>query len=322
MMRVAGNIEVKIEKIIHETPNVKRFRLVPTDQSLLPPFTGGSHIETTIENNDQRFVRSYSLTSPPTERNFYEIAIQRDPHSRGGSVFWHEQAEIGQTLCISFPRNHFPLSSRGRHHAFYAAGIGITPFLTMIRDLPKEDTFELHYAARTKQSCAFYDYLQEHYPDQTTFYFSRVQNPQRLTTDIMATHRVGTHVYFCGPTPMVEEFRNAAKSIGYPVSAIHFELFGNNAHNLPKNPFIVELTESEQILEVSDKETLLETLLKAGIDAPHSCRIGGCGSCEVDVIEGEVDHRDVFLSVENKKTRKTILTCCSRAKSEKLTLKL
>ncbi|HWI46797.1 MAG TPA: PDR/VanB family oxidoreductase, partial [Rummeliibacillus sp.] len=245
-----------------------------------------------------------------------------DPQSRGGSVFWHEQAEIGQTLFISFPRNHFPLSSRGRHHAFYAAGIGITPFLTMIRDLPKEDTFELHYAAKTKQSCAFYDYLQEHYPDQTTFYFSRVQNPQRMTTDTMATHRIGTHVYFCGPTNMVDEFRNATKSIGYPDSAIHFELFGNNTDNLPKNPFIVELTESEQILEVSDKETLLETLLKAGIDAPHSCRIGGCGSCEVDVIDGEVEHRDVFLSEENKKTRKTILTCCSRAKTEKLTLKL
>lgn len=321
-MRVAGKIEVKIEKIINETNRVKRFRLAPTDQSLLPSFTGGSHIETTITKGDKCFVRTYSLTSPPTERNYYEIAIQRDPQSRGGSVFWHEQAEIGQSLFISFPRNHFPLSSRGRHHAFYAAGIGITPFLTMIRDLPKEDTFELHYASKTQESCAFLDYLQQYYADQTTFYFSRVQNVQRMKPETMASHRVGTHVYFCGPTNMVDEFRNAAKTIGYPDSAIHFELFGNNIDNLPKNPFIVELTESEKILEVSDKETLLETLLNAGIDAPHSCRIGGCGSCEVDVIEGDVDHRDVFLSEENKKTRKTILTCCSRAKSEKLTLKL
>ncbi|HWI49350.1 MAG TPA: FAD-binding oxidoreductase, partial [Rummeliibacillus sp.] len=76
-MRVAGKIKVKIEKIINETPGVKRFRLAPTDQSLLPSFTGGSHIETTINKGETSYVRSYSLTSPPTERNFYEIAIQR-----------------------------------------------------------------------------------------------------------------------------------------------------------------------------------------------------------------------------------------------------
>lgn len=321
-MRVAGPIEVKVEKIILETPNVKRFRLVPTDHELLPAFTGGAHIETTIQTEDISYIRSYSLTSPPTERHYYEIAIRLDPNSRGGSAFWHNKVNIGHILKISFPRNHFPLSARGRHHVFYAAGIGITPFLTMIRDLRTEDTFELHYAAPTKEDCAFYTFLQENYPDQCTFYFSRSEQPQRLTPSIMITHRVGTHVYFCGPNEMIKQFRNAAIEFGYQNEAIHFEVFASSFEDLPKHPFNVELVESDVTLEVSEKETLLEALLKAGIDAPYSCKIGGCGSCEIDVLEGDVDHRDVFLTDENKQTRKSILACCSRAKLDKLILKI
>ena len=321
-MRVASPIEVKIEKIIQETPYVKRFRLVPTDHKLLPAFTGGSHIETTIQIEDVSYIRSYSLTSPPTERRYYEIAIRLDSKSRGGSVFWHNNVNIGHTLKISFPRNHFPLSARGRHHVFYAAGIGITPFITMIRDLRKEDTFELHYTAPTKEDCAFYTFLKEHYPDQCTFYFTRSEQPERLTPSVMATHRLGTHVYFCGPNEMIKQFRDAAKELGYQHEAIHFEVFTSSFEDLPKQPFSVELVESAVTLKVSEKETLLEALLKAGIDAPHSCKIGGCGTCEIEVLNGDVDHRDVFLTDENKQTRKSILTCCSRANSDKLILKI
>jgi len=321
-MRVAGQIEVKVEKIFIESPNVKRFRLVPTDEKLLPAFTGGAHIETTIQANGFNYVRSYSLTSPPTERFYYEIAIQLDSNSRGGSAFWHQQVELGQVLNISFPRNNFPLSSRGRHHVFYAAGIGITPFLTMIRDLRAQDTFELHYAAPTPNECAFYPFLQEHYPDQCTFYFSKVEQSQRMTPSTMATHRIGTHVYFCGPNQMVKEYREAATAFGYSNEAVHFEVFASEFENLPKHPFTVELAESEITLKISEQETLLEALLKAGIDAPHACKIGGCGSCEIDVLDGDVDHRDVFLSDENKQNRKSILACCSRAKSEKLIINI
>lgn len=56
---------------------------------------------------------------------------------------------------------------------FFAAGIGITPFLAMAADLKaKGKTFELHYAAPSKEQCAFYSYLKEHYPNEIQFYFS------------------------------------------------------------------------------------------------------------------------------------------------------
>ncbi|MCP1494466.1 ferredoxin-NADP reductase [Peribacillus frigoritolerans] len=321
-MRVVGNIQMKVNKIIQETPFVKQFELVPVDGKPLPAFTGGSHLTTYMPSGDKIFEREYSLISNPRDRNKYTISIRRDEASRGGSAFWHDQVKIDSKLEVSFPKNNFPLSFRAKHHAFYAAGIGITPFLAMMEDMAAEgQTFELHYAARTPELCAFYDLLKAKYNDQCTFYFSQAEDKRRMMPETMMDHRIGTHVYFCGPIEMVQEYRKAASSYGYPEHAIHFELFAAK-NDGARDPFIVDLTDSDRSIRVHEGETLLDALLREGIDAPYSCKVGGCGSCEVDVAEGEVDHRDFFLSKENRQTRKSILTCCSRAKDDRLVLKL
>ncbi|MGG1397953.1 PDR/VanB family oxidoreductase [Bacillus salipaludis] len=318
-MRGFGNIEVYVGKVVQETNFVKRFHLYPVDQELLPAFTGGSHIATYVKNGDELIERNYSLVSHPTDRTQYAIAIRKDDHSRGGSIYWHNEIKLGDRLEISWPKNHFPLAFQAaKHHVFYAAGIGITPFMTMMEDLTAEGkSFELHYAARTKEECAFYDDLNAKYPGKCHFYFSRTENPKKLTPVTMADHRIGSHVYFCGPVSMVKEFREAAESYGYPSHSIHFELFAS-ADEGPKNPFVVKFPNSKRTVDVSEEETLLDALLKAGVQAPYSCKVGGCGSCEVEVVEGDVDHRDHFYSDEERQTKKVILTCCSRAKeSEK-----
>lgn len=321
-MRIAGNIPVKIDRIVQETATIKRFRFVPTEDEKLPAFTGGSHLKTFVSDGETVYEREYSLISDPRNREYYEIAISKDPNSRGGSKHWHEAMKVGDELEISFPRNYFPLNPHAKHHVFYASGIGITPFLSMLQDIQFEQTVELHYAARTPEECAFYEEIIEKYADITTFHFSRVEEPNRLTTDLMKEHRIGSHVYFCGPVNMVEEFRDAAFSYGYPERAVHFELFSSGLDNSNLEPFVVSLTESGKQIQVSEKETLLEALLREGVNAPYACKIGGCGSCEIEVVEGDVEHRDHFLSEENRKQRSTILTCCSRAKSTNLTIKL
>lgn len=321
-MRIAGNIPVKIDRITMESANVKRFRFVAIEDEKLPAFTGGSHLKTFVKVDNQVIEREYSLVSDPRNRAYYEIAINKDPNSRGGSKHWHEEMKVGDELEISFPRNYFVPSVQAKHHAFYASGIGITPFLSILQDIQFDQTVELHYAARTPEECAFYEEIKEKYGDIVTFHFSRTENPNRMTPELMKENRIGTHVYFCGPVNMVEEFREAALSYGYPDKAIHFELFSSGLDNSNFSPFEVTLTDSGKKISVSENETLLEVLLREGINAPHACKIGGCGSCEVEVVDGEVDHRDRFLSEENKLTRRSILTCCSRAKTESLAIKL
>lgn len=321
-MRVAGKIPVYVGKIKPETETVKEFYLYPEDHELLPAFTGGSHIVTFIKDGEKTIEKHYSLVGDPTDRSQYVIAIRRNEQSRGGSVYWHDHVKEGDHFEISFPRNHFPLSFMAKHHVFYAAGIGITPFISMMADLQKAGRdFELHYAAKTRKLCAFYDYLNETYPGKCTFYFSQENHPAKMAPEIMLDHRIGTHVYFCGPQAMVSEYKKAAKSYGYPEQSIHFELFAAGVTG-PQNAFVVELAKSKKTIEVPANQTLLEALLAAGIKAPYSCKAGGCGSCEVEVVNGRVDHHDSFFSEEERNERHSILTCCSRAKNEKIILNL
>lgn len=311
-------IKVIVKEIIQESPTVKSFKLAAADGSLLPRFSAGSHITTYLNTKNGVIERHYSLTTDPDISRHYQIAIRRSDQSKGGSIYWYNQVAIGDHLDISYPKNHFPLSFSAKHHVFFAAGIGITPFLSMAAALKKNGkSFELHYAAPSKKFCAFYNFLSATYPAETHFYFSKDGN--RMTPHLMKNQAVGTHVYFCGTEAMVREFTDAAKAFGYPEKSIHYELF-SPPDSGPLNPFQIKLNKSKQIIEVPEGKSLLETLLENSIQAPYSCKIGGCGTCQIDVLDGEVDHRDFFLSDSEKKEGHVILTCVSRAKKGCLVL--
>lgn len=316
-----ASLEVVVSEVMEETEHVKRFKLTSSTGMKLPKFSGGSHITTYLnQDSGTTLERHYSLTSHPFQTDYYEIAIQRNSQSKGGSIFWHDHVREGKKLEISLPKNHFPLSFSAKHHVFFAAGIGITPFIAMAAELKKQGkSFELHYAARTKEHCAFFDWLEDHFPAETHVYFSN--EGKRMSPSIMKSQRIGTHVYFCGPDAMVREFADAALNYGYPGKSIHFELFTPPDFS-PANPFEVKLAKSNLTLQVGAEESLLGVLLKNEIEAPYSCKIGGCGSCELEVIEGEVDHRDVYLTDIEKKQKNVILSCVSRGKNGCLVLDL
>lgn len=312
-------IPVFIKSIDKETEHIKRFTLSSVEGFKLPSFSAGSHITTYIAGENGPIVRPYSLTNHPDQTHSYQIAIRLSEYSKGGSLHWHEKIKVGDLLQISFPKNHFPLSFRAKHHVFYAAGIGITPFLSMMSELKDHtSSFELHYAAKSQDQCAFYQDISEKYPGQSHFYFSN-QN-QRLGHDSLLHHPIGTHVYFCGPEQFISSFSEEAVQIGYPKSSIHSERFTTL---MPKEsfPFQVRL-KSGELISVAKEQTLLEALINNGIQVPYSCRVGRCGTCELEVMEGEVIHHDNFLTDEQKKASKSILTCVSRAKSNHLGLNL
>jgi dimethylamine monooxygenase subunit B len=306
-------IPVMINAITEETPQIKRFTLIAVEGYTLPRFSGGSHITTIIDN----IIRPYSLINHPDQNENYQIAIRLSDDSKGGSRHWHHQVKVGDKLRISYPKNHFPLSFTAKHHVFYAAGIGITPFLSMMSELQADGaSFELHYAAKSENLCAFKDYLKTNYPDQVHFYFSNERN--RLEPSSLLTHRIGTHVYFCGPESFITSFTEAAIHYGYPKKSVHFERF-KAIQPIEPLPFIVKLKDGLE-LQVGRNQTLLEALLEKGYQVPYSCRAGRCGSCEVRVLDGKVAHFDEFLSEEQKSSSYSILTCVSRAQSEKLAI--
>ncbi|AXI39498.1 oxidoreductase [Bacillaceae bacterium ZC4] len=317
---MARTLEVIVEQITHETAAIKSFKLVSADRSPLPRFSGGSHITTYLQTETGLIERHYSLTSDPDNTGYYRIAVRRNEDSNGGSIYWHDHVKEGDKISISYPKNYFPLSFQAKRHLFFAAGIGITPFLSMAKELKKKKApFEIHYAAPSKELCAFYRHLSTFFSEETHFYFSKEN--KKMSTKLMENQPIGTHVYFCGPEAMIKGFADAAKVIGYSEKSIHFELF-TPPKSGPMQPFRVKLNKSNKVIEVPEGKSLLDTLLQLHIDVPYSCKIGGCGSCQLHVLKGEIDHRDFFLTEMEKKESNVILTCVSRAKSGSLVLDL
>ena len=86
--------------------------------------------------------------------------------------------------------------------------------------------------------------------------------------------------------------------------------------------FDVCLHRSGRTVTVPPEETILDILLDNGVNVSFSCSDGICGTCETKVIDGIPDHRDSFLSDEEKAENSKIMVCCSRSRSPVLTLDL
>ncbi|TYS69532.1 oxidoreductase [Sutcliffiella horikoshii] len=308
-------LEVKITDITNETATIKRFTFEGLDNKALPAFSPGSHIILYLKGRGGEMERRYSLIGSPDSTDNYQIAVKLHEKSSGGSIYLHSKAQIGDNLQISFPKNYFPLSFRARHHLLIAAGIGITPFLSMMRELKDQGaSFELHYSSKTKEDCAFYSYLSKEYRQHAHFYFTKHEN--RIDTNILVKQFIGTHIYLCGPEGFTSSFSCAATSIGYPSASIHYEYFSPPNIHKPL-PFILELTNG-RFLSVPEEKSTLEVLLEAGYPIPHSCKVGRCGTCELSILEGEAEHYDSFLSTKQKESQACFLPCVSRSKTDTL----
>ncbi|CAG9620016.1 PDR/VanB family oxidoreductase [Sutcliffiella rhizosphaerae] len=313
-------LDVFIESIQNETNTIKRFVMKRLDGKKLSSFIAGSHIKLFIPSERGEMERRYSLTSDPNNREFYEIAVKWSIDSKGGSSYLHTHASVGDSLQISFPKNYFSLSPSARHHVFYAAGIGITPFLSMLTMLKRGgESFKLHYAATSKQDCAFYHRLKNLSEKEISFYFS--SDRQRLNTDSLYNHQIGTHIYICGPTSFTTSFKETALEIGYPSVNIHYEHFGSPIPAEFASSFLIQFNDGRQLV-VNQDVSVLDTLVQAGHSIPFSCKIGRCGTCEIKVKAGSILHLDEFLTDDEKQLNKSMMVCVSRCKGELLQLDL
>ena len=89
---------------------------------------------------------------------------------------------------------------------------------------------------------------------------------------------------------------------------------------MSSDSFEVVAEASGVTVQVGEHQTIAEALAEAGVRVKVSCEQGTCGTCLCDVLEGIPDHRDVFLTDDEKEDNDQILICCSRAKTPRLVL--
>ena len=314
-----GNtLNVVVRRKWQTADGVVGFELADRDGKHLPTFQPGAHIDVHLPNG---LVRQYSITNGPGELSSYVIGVKQESASKGGSKVLVETVREGDVLAISEPRNNFPLRRDATRTVLIAGGIGITPLLSMARFLDKSSLpYELHYFARNADNVAFASELSVLHGRIEQHLGLDVEAVRARISTLLGPWQFANHVYICGPGPMLELVRDTASDLGWPDEAIHFEYFQNTTEIDASSAFDVELARSAMTLHVPAGKTILEVMREAGLTVPSSCEQGACGTCLTTVIEGEVDHQDVYLNKTEKASNTCMMTCVSRAKGGRLVL--
>lgn len=237
----------------------------------------------------------------------------------------HEQLSVGDTVQASLPRNAFTLRPHPLPCLLLAAGIGITPLLSMAWQLHRERRpFQLLYFSSSAQHAAFLGTLRSA-PFQQQVHIhtglARELITERIRQSMTVQH--GAAIYTCGPSgfmKLIDQINQSQRS-DTPVYAERFSA-------PPTSPavshgFSVRLNRRNALeIPVAAHQSILEALEEHGVAVDSACRQGICGACVQTVIDGTALHRDFCLSPEEREQERLICLCVSRAADAILTLDL
>lgn len=123
---------LRVAKIEMESRHIRSIYLEPDDGAGLPVFLAGQHLPLRFTLDGEVHIRTYSLSSAPSD-GFYRISVKRDGRV---SNHLHEQIQVGDVLEARAPQGHFTVAPLERRPlVLLAAGVGITPILSMLREV-------------------------------------------------------------------------------------------------------------------------------------------------------------------------------------------
>jgi ferredoxin-NADP reductase len=299
-----------IESLQDLTPTVREFCIRPTGG--IQRHAPGSHLQVQVLVNGKPQTRSYSLVGEPDGQTL-RIAVKRLDEGRGGSLaMW--QLAVGDRLQVSEPQNHFALDFNAPAYLLVAGGIGITPLVLMAQALASRSastgqSVRMLYGARSETELAFLPQLRSSLGEAL---HTAVATPIDFAAEI-AVLPTGAQMYVCGPVPMLDAVRRAWEASARPQADLRYETFGSSGRFAPQ-AFRVQVPRHALDITVPADCSLLDALEQAGVQAVFDCKRGECGLCALDVLalDGEIDHRDVFLSEHEKRENKRICACVSR----------
>ncbi|SDW80161.1 vanillate demethylase subunit B [Variovorax sp. YR634] len=296
------------------TPTVREFEL-RSDGGFAESHEPGAHLQVQVLTAQGKVqTRSYSLVGEG-DGQCWRIAVKRLDDGRGGSLAMWRLA-VGDRLQVSAPQNHFPLDLSAPGYLLVAGGIGITPLVLMAQRLGAHARrtgvpVKMLYGARHAGELGYLSHLQEALGEGVEAHEGSA--PIDFAAAIAALPP-GGQLYTCGPVPMLEAVKRAWHAAGRAIEDLRFETFGSSGR-LATQSFQVRIPRHDLAITVPADCTLLEALDAAGVQTLSDCKRGECGLCAMDVIavDGEIDHRDVFLSEHEKKSTTRICACVSRA---------
>ena len=305
-------LQLQVSRVLKETESTITLRLV-AEEGYLPPFQAGQYINLFTEVNGVRTSRPYSISSPPHQTGYYDITIRQ---VADGFVSKHFITRIkpGTRLESSSPAGQFyhnPLF-HGDDLIFLAGGSGITPFMSMIREVTDrgiDRRMHLIYGCRTEDDVVFEKELQERAATFSNFKLSLViseptigfNGPSGFITADLIRKRIGDlenrMFYVCGPEAMYSFVLDELQRAEIPNRLIRREVFGPPAdittqagwpESVKKEDTFSMTFNNSQPIETRANEPLMNSLERAGLILPAQCRSGECSLCRTRLVSGRV----------------------------------
>jgi ferredoxin-NADP reductase len=277
--------------------------------------------------------RSYSICSSPAQTAYVEITPKRLANGRV-STFLNERAAVGLEVEARGPFGQFCFDeTRHRRVVLIAGGSGITPMMSMLRDIDDRclDTpVVLLYCVQTRNDVIFEGELRTLARRLPNFRMVVTVSRADATWD-GPTGRLGREliaasvedlpastVFLCGPPPFMDGVDAILRSLGVAPESVMRERFGaapaTTAAGVSSSDVRVEFRRSGKVIDAAPRQTLLDVAEMHGVDVPVGCRQGRCGTCRTRLLDGDVA-MDVEEGLEPEdKRRGYVLMCVARAR--------
>lgn len=337
--------QLRVGSIVVETPSVKTFRLLPASEGGVLPFTfvPGQFLNVAFWIGGARMNRSYSISSSPTQREYVEITVRREPR---GAVSRHivDLLKVGSLIEASGPVGKFTFDgTEADSIVLIAGGVGITPMMSIARYLTERSwpgEIFLIYACRVPGDIIFAEELaalQQANPRlHVTIAMSRPEGTNwkgargRITKELLAQtvpDIAARRVHVCGPPTMMDAIKAALIELGVPPEQVKTEAFGAakptpapagtiSAPTAPATGPLVTFSHNSKSAKCKAGQTVLELSEELGIGIQNSCRLGTCGLCKVKMTSGEVDMAVQDALDADDKATGIILACQAKPKSD------
>jgi ferredoxin-NADP reductase len=321
----AEKVRVEVMQIRQLSPDVKNFRLCPLDDYV--DYLPGQFLTFHL-GEDEDLPRCYSLNSSPTRPGLYEVSVKRLPGGIG-SGWMHDKVAVGDILTVTNPSGRFYLRQEADVTVLVAGGIGITPMLailTYLIDAGKKRPVYFFYGARAESDLVFRSEIDDLVSRSPHVHFLPVLSASDdswqgatgyLSSEIMLAAGIDfaqAELYVCGPPPLMDLAKTIAFEHGMPESRFHNEVFASPA-SVKIDPRQATITVEDQRLAYDGSESLLSFLNTNDVTIPYSCQAGVCGTCEITVVDGEIESLPSEYLSEDDRAAGRCLSCIAFPKT-------
>ncbi|HJP67708.1 MAG TPA: 2Fe-2S iron-sulfur cluster-binding protein [Sphingomicrobium sp.] len=338
--------ELRVAEIVPETAEASSIRFeIPANLREAFSFRAGQHLTLRATIQGEEIRRNYSLCTAPAETDWM-VTVKRI----GGGVFSNwvgDQLKAGDTLEVMVPHGSFTTEfdpANHRHLVGIAGGSGITPVMSLIKTLLREEPnsrFTLLYGNRDSSSVIFLEALaglKDKYLGRVEIYhfldaekqdielFNGMLDRARLEEAIEHLVPDSANVddwFICGPGPMMDAAEGALLDRGVAKERIHIERFTAERLAGAVSREIAQLqtqAEGVTVLVTLDGRTrrvpfaagnILDSAREAGLAAPFACKAGVCATCRAKVTKGKVEMAARYGLTDEEVAEGYVLTCQS-----------